>query len=80
MARGIRSSPASGGSVRPRLPTLAEVPVIVRQATDEEMLELALVENLQRSDLDPIEKAVSFKSYLDSTGKTQEVAAARLGP
>jgi ParB family transcriptional regulator, chromosome partitioning protein len=58
---------------------MAEVPVIVRQATDEEMLELALVENLQRSDLDPIEKAVSFKSYLDTSGKTQEVAAARLG-
>jgi ParB family transcriptional regulator, chromosome partitioning protein len=58
---------------------LSEVPVIVRQATDEEMLELALVENLQRSDLDPIEKAVSFKSYLDHSGKTQEVAAVRLG-
>jgi ParB family transcriptional regulator, chromosome partitioning protein len=58
---------------------LAEVPVVVRQATEEEMLELALVENLQRSDLDPIEKAVSFKSYLDSSGKTQEVAAVRLG-
>jgi ParB family transcriptional regulator, chromosome partitioning protein len=58
---------------------LAEVPVIVRQASDEEMLELALVENLQRSDLDPIEKAVSFKSYLDHSGKTQEVASARLG-
>jgi ParB family chromosome partitioning protein len=58
---------------------LAEVPVIVRQATDEEMLELALIENLQRSDLDPIEKATSFRSYLERSGKTQEVAAARLG-
>lgn len=58
---------------------LAEVPAVVRQATDEEMLELALVENLQRSDLDPIEKAVSFKSYLDRSGKTQDAAAVRLG-
>ena len=58
---------------------LAEVPVIVRDATDEEMIELALVENLQREDLDPIEKATSFKAYLDRSGKTQEVAATRLG-
>jgi ParB family chromosome partitioning protein len=58
---------------------LAEVPVVVRSASDEEMLELALVENLQRSDLDPIEKAASFKSYLDRSGKTQEAASVRLG-
>jgi len=58
---------------------LAEVPVVIRTATDEEMLELALVENLQREDLDPIEKAMSFKSYLARSGKTQEVAATRLG-
>jgi ParB family chromosome partitioning protein len=58
---------------------LAEVPVVTRDATDEEMLELALVENLQREDLDPIEKAMSFKAYLGRAGKTQESAAARLG-
>jgi ParB family transcriptional regulator, chromosome partitioning protein len=58
---------------------LVDVPAVVRTATDDEMLELALVENLQRSDLDPIEKAVSFKSYLDRSGKTQEAAAIRLG-
>jgi len=58
---------------------LVEVPVVVRDATDEEMLELALVENLQREDLDPIEKATSFKAYLGRAGKTQEYAAARLG-
>jgi len=58
---------------------LAEVPVVIRDATDEEMLELALVENLQREDLDPIEKAMSFRAYLSRAGKTQESAAARLG-
>jgi ParB family chromosome partitioning protein len=58
---------------------LSDVPVVVREATDEEMLELALVENIQREDLDPIEKATSFKAYLDGYGKTQEAAAARLG-
>ena len=58
---------------------LSEVPVIVREASDEEMLELALVENLQREDLDPIEKAVSFKAYLARSGRTQDAAATRLG-
>jgi ParB family chromosome partitioning protein len=56
-----------------------EVPVVVRDVPDGQMLELALVENLQREDLDPIEKATSFKSYLASSGKTQEEASKRLG-
>jgi ParB family transcriptional regulator, chromosome partitioning protein len=58
---------------------LAEIPVTVRDVPDDQMLELALVENLQREDLDPIEKAESFKAYLASSGRTQEVAATRLG-
>jgi ParB family chromosome partitioning protein len=58
---------------------LAEVPVVVREVPDEQMLELALVENLQREDLDPIEKADGFKVYLASSGRTQEEAASRLG-
>ena len=58
---------------------LAEVPVVIRDVADNQLLELALVENLQREDLDPIEKAESFKAYLDSTGRTQAAAAARLG-
>jgi len=58
---------------------LADVPVVIRDVADDQLLELALVENLQREDLDPIEKAESFKAYLDSTGRTQAAAAARLG-
>ena len=58
---------------------LAEVPAVVRDVPDDQMLELALVENLQREDLDPIEKAESFKAYLESTGRTQAAAAERLG-
>ena len=58
---------------------LAEVPVVVRDVPDDQMLELALVENLQREDLDPIEKADSFKAYLASSGRTQEEASVRLG-
>lgn len=58
---------------------LTEVPVVIREASDDDMLELALVENLQREDLDPIEKATSFKAYLDRTHRTQETASMRLG-
>jgi ParB family chromosome partitioning protein len=58
---------------------LTDVPVVVRDVPDEQMLELALVENLQRQDLDPIEKAESFQAYLSSTGRTQSAAAERLG-
>jgi len=58
---------------------LAEVPVIIREASDDDMLELALVENLQREDLDPIEKATSFRAYMEKTHRTQETASIRLG-
>jgi len=68
--RRLRAARAAG---------LQEVPAVVRDVPDEQMLELALVENLQRLDLDPIEKARSFKAYLSSTGRTQSEAAGRLG-
>ncbi len=55
------------------------VPAIIRDVPDEQMLELALIENLQRADLNAIEKAESFRAYLASTGQTQEEAAGRLG-
>jgi ParB family chromosome partitioning protein len=58
---------------------LAEVPVHVVDFNDQEVLEAALVENIQRSDLNPIEKAHGFKEYLDRYGMTQEQLAARLG-
>jgi len=58
---------------------MGQVPAVVRDVPDEQMLELALVENLQREDLDAIEKAESFKAYLASTGRTQTAAAVRLG-
>jgi ParB family chromosome partitioning protein len=58
---------------------LTEVPVVVRDVPDDRMLEVALIENLQRQDLDPIEKAQSFRSYLETTSQTQDQAAKRLG-
>ena len=58
---------------------LATVPVVEREASDDEMLTLALVENLQREDLNPIEKAKGFKSLIERFSLTQEEAAKRIG-
>jgi len=58
---------------------LAEVPVVVRAATDEEMKTLAPVENLQRVDLNAMEKARALRSMMRNFGLTQEAVAARVG-
>lgn len=62
-----------------QLAGLAEVPVTVVEFDDRQVLEAALVENIQRSDLNAIEKAQGFKDYLDKYGVTQEQLALRLG-
>ena len=51
---------------------LSEVPVILREATDEEALELALIENIQRSDLNPLEEAAGYQRLMDEFHYTQE--------
>ncbi len=56
-----------------------QVPVVVRQADDRQMAELALVENLQRKDLNPLEKAAAFQRYLQQYQCSQEELASRLG-
>jgi len=58
---------------------LVEVPVRVVNLNDREVVEAALVENIQRSDLNPIEKAQGFKDYLERFRVTQEELASRLG-
>lgn len=58
---------------------LREVPVLVREATDDDAFELALVENLQREDLNPIESAEALQRLLASRGFTQEDLAQRVG-
>ncbi len=58
---------------------LADVPVVVRQVPDDRMLELALIENIQREDLNPIEKAEAFREFMNNYAHTQEAAATRLG-
>ena len=58
---------------------LTEIPVMVREASDEQMLALALVENIHRSDLNPIERAGAYKRFIETFGLTQVQAAERLG-
>jgi ParB family chromosome partitioning protein len=58
---------------------LAEVPVIERQATDREVLEMALIENLQREDLNPIEEADAYARLAKDFGLKQEEIAQRVG-
>lgn len=58
---------------------LAAAPVIVRNAGDREVLELALVENLQRADLNPLEEAEGYQRLMDQFGLTQEDVAGRVG-
>jgi ParB family chromosome partitioning protein len=55
------------------------VPVVIRTVPDDRMLELALIENIQREDLNPIEKAEAFREFMNNYAHTQEVAAERLG-
>lgn len=58
---------------------LDRVPVLIRQAAEEESMELALVENLQREDLNPLETAAAYQALMDGFGLTKEQLAARLG-
>lgn len=58
---------------------LSTVPVVVRELTEQQMMELALLENLQREDLTPIEEAFAYQSLLDHLKITQEQLAKRLG-
>ncbi len=58
---------------------LHEVPVILRDYTDVEVLEIAIIENIQRADLNPIDEAMGYRQLMDRFGHTQEQMAAALG-
>lgn len=62
-----------------RQANLDRVAVIIKEAVPQEMLELALVENLQRADLNPLEEAQAYRQLIDGFGLTQEQVAARVG-
>lgn len=62
-----------------RLAQLSEVPVVILEADDKKAMELALIENLQRQDLNPVEEALGYQSLMQEYGLTQEETAARVG-
>lgn len=84
-----RTLPAGGGSYQiiagerrwraARLAGLSTVPVIVKEATPEQLLELALVENIQREDLSPLEEGEAFRALIDDFGLNQGEVAEKVG-
>lgn len=62
-----------------RMAELYRVPVIIKDADEQELMELALIENLQREDLNAVEEALGYRSLIDSFGLTQEQVAKRMG-
>lgn len=62
-----------------RLAGLSKVPVVVREVPDQDLLEIALIENIQRENLNPIEEAQAYRRLIESVGLTQEALAARVG-
>lgn len=82
----VRPSPVGGYTIvagerrwrAARLAGLTEIPAIVKDLTDSEAMEIALIENLQREDLDPVEEAVGYRQFMERCGYTQEAAAKRL--
>ena len=62
-----------------RLAELSEVPVVIIEADDKKAMELALIENLQRQDLNPVEEALGYQSLIEEYGLTQEETATQVG-
>ena len=62
-----------------RLAGLSKVPVIVKDVPDRDLLEIALIENIQREDLNPIEEAQAYRRLIENVGLTQEGLAVRVG-
>ncbi len=62
-----------------RLAGLSKVPVVVKEVTPQQMLEMALIENIQRADLNPIEEALAYQALVQDFGMTQEMVARQVG-
>lgn len=58
---------------------LRKMPAVVREITDDKLLELALIENIQRQELNPIEEGLAYRKLIDTLGLTQETVAERVG-
>lgn len=62
-----------------KLAGLTKVPVVIKEVTPQQMLEMALIENIQRADLNPIEEAMAYQSLIQEFGLTQEAVARQVG-
>src|SRR5207247_3378926 len=62
-----------------RLAGLSKIPVVIKEVTPQQMLELALIENIQRADLNPIEEALAYQALMSEFSMTQELVAKRVG-
>ena len=62
-----------------RMAELREIPAVIIEADDKKVMELALIENLQRQDLNPVEEAMGYRTLMDDYGLTQEETAQRVG-
>ena len=62
-----------------RIAGLNEVPVVVKEADEQTLMEIALIENLQREDLNAVEEALGYRSLIDTYGLTQEEVAKKMG-
>ena len=62
-----------------RMAGLSEVPVVISELDDEQVMAIALIENLQREDLNPIEEAMGYRNLMETYGMTQEQVAKKLG-
>ena len=62
-----------------RIAELKEIPAVIIEADDRKVMELALIENLQRQDLNPVEEALGYQTLMQDYGLTQEDAAKRVG-
>ena len=82
----VRPSPSGGYTIvagerrwrAARLAGLGEIPALIKEISDAQAMEIALIENLQREDLDPVEEAFGYRQLMDRCGYTQEQAAAKL--
>ena len=82
LKKSIKGYELVAGERRVRASKLAgfdTVPAIIREFNDQEMMEIALLENLQREDLNPIEEALALKRILDTRGISQQQLAEKLG-
>ena len=62
-----------------RMAGLSEIPVVIREMSDTETMEIGLIENLQREDLNPVEEAMGYRELMDVCGLTQDEVASRVG-